>query len=221
VTNALQLSREKRVADLFTASGTYPGGNVITKAGGAEWDQAAVADEQPFTDIITLGGTVADSAMVPMSSLTAVIPEVVYRTTLMRNTALLDTIKYTQRGIVTPDLLAGAFGLREVIIAAAFGAGVGPEIEGADLITGVTTVPLWGDNVWIGLVNEGANDMVPTFARTFTWRAATGGQDRQVRTYRMPDEGQEGDYIEVKAAEGEKVVYSAAGGVIKNTLSTI
>lgn len=221
VTNAIAIAREKRVADLFTAAATYPGANVITKAGGAEWDQAAVADEQIFTDIISLGGIVADAAMVPMGSLTIGIPEPVFRTALMRNTALLDTIKYTERGIVSVDLLAPAFGMREAIILSPMSAGQGPESEGSDVITGYPTTYLWGDNVWIGLVNEGANDMVPTFARSFNWKAETGGQDRQIRQYRMSDEGQEGDWIECKEAVGEKVVYSAAGGVIKNTLSTI
>lgn len=221
VTDAIALAREKRIADLYTASATYPGANVITKGAGAEWDQAAVADEQVFTDMISLSGIVADSALVPMSLLTAVIPEPVWRTAMMRNTALIDTIKYTERGIVTQDLLAPAFGIGAVIIAASVSAGTGPEIEGADVITGYATTYLWADNVWIGLVDATPGQRRPTFARGFNWRAETGGQDRQVRRYRMEDEGREGDWVECKEAIGEKVVYSAAGGVIKNTLSTI
>jgi hypothetical protein len=221
VTDAIALAREKRVADLYTAAATYPGANVITKSGGAEWDQAAVADEQVFTDIIALGSIIADASLVPLSQLTVAIPEPVYRLAMMRNTALLDTIKYTQTAVVTWDLLAAAFGVKNVIPLTAVSAGTGPEVEGADVITGYPTTYLWADNVWIGLVNEGANQRQPTFARGFNWRAESGNQDRQIRRYRAEDEGREGDWIECKEAIGEKVVYSSAGGVIKNTLSTI
>jgi hypothetical protein len=88
-------------------------------------------------------------------------------------------------------------------------------------VTAFTNTYLWGDTVWVGLINEGQNDMVPTFARSFNWRAETGGQDRQIREYRAEDEGREGNWIECKEAVGEQIVYADAGGIIINTLSTI
>jgi hypothetical protein len=109
----------------------------------------------------------------------------------------------------------------KVIIAGAMTAGSGLEIAGSDVITGYTTSYAWLDNVWAGLIADGQNDMIPAFSRTFNWTAATGGQVRQTRVYRTADEGQQADWIEVQEAVDEKIVYSAAGGVIKNTLSTI
>lgn len=219
VTNALAIAREARIAALFTTATNYPGANVITKAGGSEWN--VVGGEAVFTDLINMAGIVADGAMVPMSELSAVIPEPVFRTALMRNTALLDAIKYTQRGVVTEDMLAGLLGIKEVIISRAMSAGAGLEIAGSDVISGYPTTYLWLDNVWIGLIAEGENQMVPTFSRTFAWTAATGGQIRQVRTYRSMDEGQQADWVEVQEAVDEQITFSGAGGLIKNTLSTI
>jgi hypothetical protein len=52
VTNAILLAREKRVSDMFTTAGNYPGANVITKAGGSEWDTVlATTPKQPITDL--------------------------------------------------------------------------------------------------------------------------------------------------------------------------
>ena len=219
VTNALAIAREKRIATLFTTPGNYPGANVITKAGGSEWN--LVGGEAVFTDLITLAGTVADAAMVTMADLSVVIPEPVFRTALMRNTALLDAIKYTQKGIVTEDMLAALLGVKEVIISRSMTAGAGLEIAGADVLTGYTASYLWLDTVWVGLIAEGQNDMVPTFSRSFNWTAATGGQTRQVRTYRAADEGQQADWVECLEAIDEQITFNGAGGIIVNTLSTM
>jgi hypothetical protein len=222
VTNAIAISREKRVADQFTTAGNYAAGNKITKAGGAEWDIAGVAaTDQPLQDLFQIIRAVALAAMVPASSLSVIIPEPVYLTAIWKNAAILDRIKYSERGIVTYDLLAGLLGVKEVIPAQSLSAGPGPEVADADVVTGYTNTYLWGDTVWVGLINAGQNDMVPTFSRSFNWRAETGGQDRQIRQYRAEDEGREADWIECKEAVGEQIVYADAGGIIINTLSTI
>jgi hypothetical protein len=96
----------------------------------------------------------------------------------------------------------------------------GPEIEGADVLTGYTPTYLWGDTVWVGLLADGDQQMNPGFARSFNWTAGTNGQEREVRQYRTADEGQEGDWIEVKEAIDEKIVYADAGYVIRNVSST-
>jgi hypothetical protein len=218
VTQAIAIAREKRVAQLFTNSANYPGGNVITKAGGAEWNTVPAS---VLTDLITLLGTIADTAMVPRARLTLAIPEPVFRQSIMFNSTILDAIKYSQLGVVTQQLLAALLGVKQVMLVQSMTAGPGPEVAGSDVITGYTTSYLWGDTVWAGLVaGDGRNDMDPSFARSFNWAAGTGGQVRRIRRYRMADEGQEGDWIECTEAMDERITYSGAGGVIKNTSST-
>lgn len=222
VTNAMIISREKRVADLFTTAGNYAAAQKITKSGGSEWDQAAVViTAQPLIDIMALVAKVSANALVPISQLSVVIPEVVFTTALWNNTAILDRIKYSSTGVVTADLLRAALGVKEVIFSASMSTGSGPEVADSDVITGYTPTFLWGDTVWVGLINEGRNQNAPSFARSFNWRAETANQDRQIRKYRTDDEGREGDWIECKEAVGEQIVYADAGGIIINTLSTI
>jgi hypothetical protein len=223
VTGALKISREKRVADLFTTAANYSAGNKITKAGGSEWDQSAVAStDQPLQDLFQLIRAVVLAAMVPASSLSVIIPEPVYLTAIWKNAAILDRIKYSERGIVTYDLLAALLGVKEVIPAPAmFTGGNAPETADSDVITAYQPAYLWGDTVWVGLINGSRTDRVPTFSRSFNWREESGGQDRQIRQYRCEDEGREADWTEAKEAIGEKIVFADAGGIIVNTLSTI
>lgn len=222
VTDAIIIGREYRVAQLFTTASNYSAGQKITKAGGSEWDQAAVVSTaQPLIDIMALVAKVSQNAMVPTTQLTVVIPEIVFTTALWNNTAILDRIKYSATGVVTADLLRAALNVKEVLMASAFSAGAGPDVAGSDVVTGYTNTPLWGDTVWVGLVNAGNNQRAPSFARSFNWTPETNGQPRQIRKYPDADEGKEVDWIECKEAISESLVYADAGGIIINTLSTI
>lgn len=222
VTNLVVTSREKRVADLFTTAGNYGASHKITKSGGSEWDSAtALGNSQAILDMQAMIMAVVADAMVPASALTVVIPEIVYLTALQNNVGILSRVQYSATGIVTTDLLRALLGVKEVILSSAMSAGGGPEVADSDVITGFTTTYLWGDTVWIGLINEAGNQNAPTFARSFNWTAETGGQIRQIRKYRCEDEGREGDWIECKEAVSESIVFANAGAVVLNTLSTI
>lgn len=222
VTNAILIARESRVAGIFTNSANYPGSNVITKAGGSEWDTVlAATPKQAITDIDTLCRAIQLSALVPRNQLTVAIPEPVFDAIFRFNSFLLGTLNYTSPASYTPELLAAFLGVKEVIIASVMTTGQGPEVAGSDVVTGFTATYLWGDTVWVGLVNPTPDDMQPTFSRTFNWRDDTGGQLRQIRQYRFEDEGAEADWIECKENMGEKIVFTGAAGIIKNTLSTI
>ena len=219
VTAAIRIAREQRVANLFRTAGNYPGGNVITKAGAAEWDAAGVINTvQPITDLENIIGAVSDSALVSRDMLTVVIPEQVFRKALRHNSAIRDYFKYTQGGVMTQDILAALLGVREVVVAVGQAVAPGVQNAGTDIITGITTTYLWGDDVWVG-VAEGVLDTEYTFAQSFNWTEETGGQEIQIRQYRSADEGQELDWIEAKEAIGEKIVANFAGGLIKNTLA--
>lgn len=220
VTSAITISREKRVADLFTTAANYGATHKITKAGGSEWDSAtALGNSQAIIDMQAMIAVLVQDAMVAASELTVVIPELVYQKALANNVGILSRIQYSSTGIVTTDLLRALLGVKEVILSSSMSAGAGPEVAESDVITGFTTTYLWGDNVWIGLVNDGSNQNRPTFARSFNWRAETGGQERQIRKYRAEDEGREGDWIECKEAITESIVFPDAGALIINTLA--
>lgn len=220
-TMAVQIAREKRVATLLTTAGNFAAGHVLAKAGGTEWNAAGVINTvQPITDIeAQIAKITAAVPGTPRGMITVVIPTEVFDKSIRHNSAIRDYYKYTQAGVVTEQIFAQLLGVKQVLIATGQTAGPGPQNAGNDIITGITMSYLWGDNVWIGIVDESENDLMMSFARSFWWAEATGGQEYRVKQYRMPDEGQEGDYIETAEAVGEKVVANFAGALITNTLA--
>lgn len=222
VTNKVAIAREQRIATQFTTAANYPGANVITKAGGSEWDTLAVsAPTTPFTDLTNLISVVAANAMVPKQMLTVIIPQQVFDLAIMNNSSFIARVQYTAITSITPAILANLLQVKQVLIAQTLTVPAGLEIAGADPVTGYVATYLWKDFVWAGVVDESTNDMVPSFARTLQFRALTGGAPRQVRQYRAADEGQRADWIEVAEALDEVITFSGAGGLIVNTLSTV
>ncbi len=219
-TEAIAIAREARVAALFTNPANYPAANVITKAAGSEYDQPGKGGQQVITDIRQAINIAADDTMRPKSQLSVIVPEPVWRGSMDDNAALIEVIKYTRPGIAAPDVLASVLGVKEVILAQSMAAGAGPEVAGSDIIDGYITSYLWGDTIWVGLIGD-SNDQTPSFSRSFNWTAATDNQIRRVKEYRMADEGQEGNWIEVAEAVDERIVFKGAGAIIQNTLSTI
>lgn len=222
-TMAIAIARERRIADLFTTAANYNAGHVITKAGGTEYDVAGMGGSKVVDDLEIIIGKVVDDAMVPASMVSLVVPEVVWRQAFKRNAEFIDTIKYSERAVITEELVAQKLGIREVLHALASSAGPGPEVAGSDVISGYTTTYLWGDTIWAGVRGDADGvDMYAPFTRSFNWEPGTNGQPREVRRYRMADEGQRGDWIEVaEAIDDQKIVFKDAGAVIKNASSTI
>lgn len=222
VTTAIQTAREKRIANLFQTAANYPGANVLTLAGGSEWNTAGNGGAKVLTDISSMVSKVAKNAMVSKKAVTVGIPQTTWDESVMYNSAILDSVKYSQLGVVSEQLLATLLGVKEVVILLSMSVGAGPANAGSDIVTGYTPAYLWGDTVWVGIIGDGdPSEDLPVFSRSFNWTADTGGQERQIREYRMADEGQEGNWIECKESIDEKVVFSSAGAIIVNTSSNV
>lgn len=219
VTLATQIAREGRVARAFLTTGNYFSGHVLAKSGGAEWDAVGVINTvQPITDIETRIDKVTNKAIVPRSMLDIVIPSAVFDKAIRYNTAIREYYKYTDKGVTTPEILAQLLGVRRINVATGLFAGAGPQNTGNDISTGIAATSLWGDAVWIGVVDADDLDLL-TFARQFKYTGDTGGQDIQIRQYRMADEGQRGDWIEAAEQRDLKVTANFAGALITNTLA--
>jgi hypothetical protein len=217
VTNSIVIAREDRVASLFQTAANYPGANVVAKAGGSEWNAGAAT--AVLVDLQGRITKVKQQTLRPAKQLTVIIPDQVFDESIKYNSDILDKIKYTQKGIVTPDLLAELLGVKEVLVPLGASSGLAPESPESDVLTGYTLTQLWGDAVWVGLVASGENKMAPTFARSFNWQKGTSGQSRRVKEYRNGDEGTESAWIEVAEAIGENITFSSAGALITNTSS--
>jgi hypothetical protein len=216
-TLAVQIGREGRVARLFTTTANYPGANVITKAGGTEWNAVGIINTvQPITDIEAQIQKLLPIA--PRNALDVVMADTVFDTAIRYNTAIREYYKYTQQGVTTAEIFAALLGVRRVLIATGRFAGTGPENTANDISTGIATTSLWSDNVWVGVTDTADLDML-TFARQFAYTRETGGQEIQIRRYPMADEGQRGDWIEGAEQRDVKLTANFAGTLIVNALT--
>lgn len=190
LTDKLLLSREVRVRDLLCSTATWTNSSPTAK-----WDVAG-------TDVI---GQVKQA----VTSVTLLRPNtmVVSRAVvdaLEGNTAILDRIKYTQRAVVTEDLLSALFGIPRVLVAEA---SINTAAEGqTDSVSYV-----WSDNVWIGYTAERGGLNIATAGLTFQSQAL------QVRKWR--EEAAHSDRIEVSHAEDECVVAANLGVLLTGVLT--
>jgi hypothetical protein len=218
-TRAIQIGREARVASLFTTTTNHVAANVLTKAGGSEWDAVGVINTiQPITDLESRIQKVMQGTGVPRSQIDVVMADNVFDTAIRYNTAIRDYYKYTQAGPTTPELIAGILGVRRMLMATGRFAGTGPENTGNDISTGIATTSLWSDTVWIGVVDTTDLDLL-TFARQFSYTRETGGQEIQIRRYPAADLGQRQDWIEAAEQRDVKLTANFAGALIVNALT--
>lgn len=216
VAMALAIAREKRVASMFRLAANYDASHVITKAGGSEWN-AATPGQGVIDDIESILNVVADDADLAVSDLSICIPEIVFRKTMKHNTAYLERIKYTTKGVTTPELIAEVHGVKEVILTAAKSIAMPQKVVGD--ITTPAASGLWADDVWVGKIGNASTELSPTFASSFNWVAQTNGQDRAAYEYRDGDAGKKTTWLEVEEAIAEKITAKIAGGLIKNVLA--
>src|SRR5436305_13529940 len=81
---------------------------------------------------------------------------------LSEHPKILDKIKYTQRGIVTEDILAAVFRVGKILVArtVANSANEGQTVTPADI---------WGDDAILCYVDSSPDLQMPTFGRIFSW----------------------------------------------------
>jgi len=116
-----------------------------------------------------------------------------YSDGLKNNPDLLDRIKFSERGIVTTDLIAAAMDLDRVVVC---GATRNTALEGVtrsmDFVAGQT-------NALLAYVSPTQGLMTPTAFQTFVWPEAGAGNEFGVATkkYRLP-ESVESDRVETE-----------------------
>lgn len=164
VTSKILLGREKAVRDLVMDNTQYAASMTVTLVGAAQWNSANYATSDPISDI--KNGKRAMHALIFREPNTAVIPYQVM-SQLEDHPDFLDRIKYTDRGILTTDIIASVIGIPNVIV------------PGMGIATDATLVPsyLWGKDVLLAYVPARAGMKIPAFAYEFTW---TYGGQRQI-----------------------------------------
>ena len=126
---------------------------------------------------------------------------------------ILERIKYTQRGIITEDLLASLFGVNKILVTWA------SQVVGNPARTQDPNVAddeadyefITGNHGLLVYSNPSPSLMTPSGGYTFTWNGYMGGNDRGIRVKRFRMEPIASDRIEAEMTYDMKLVSSDVG----------
>jgi len=161
VTSKIMLGREVAIKNLVTTVANYGSGLSVTLAGATQFSDYANSD--PIGVFRT--GIAAIHARIFVEPNVAIIPYQVM-TVLQDHPDFIERIKYSERGIVTADLIASIIGVERIIVP---GAGINNAALGQPSSLGY----LWGKDVVLAYVPARPGIRVPAFAYEFTWHGQT------------------------------------------------
>jgi len=210
VTSRLLLGREIAQKTLATTAANYASTNTATLSGTAQWNDYANSD--PIADMRT--AKTAIHSRIFLEPTLGVIPYQVM-TELEDHPDFLERIKYSERAIFTPELLASVLGVGNIVVP---GVGYNSANEGATPTLGY----LWGKDVIFAYVPSRPGLKVPAYGYEFVW----GGQFVD----RWREEARVSDVIRVRRRYDNKITAkgdagsadadkSIAGYLIKNAVA--
>jgi hypothetical protein len=188
VTSKILLGREKAMKDAVTDSTQYATDMTVTLSGTAQFNDYANSD--PIG--VIKGGRRAMHANMFLEPNTAIIPYQVMAA-LEDHPDFIERIKYSERAVLTPELIASVVGIPNVIVP---GTGVASD---ASLVPGY----LWGKDIVLAYVPQRPGMRVPAFAYEFVWGYG-GGQNQVVDRWR--EERRKSDVIRVSRRYDLKLV---------------
>lgn len=159
VTAKVLLAREIAIKDLVTTAANYPAAHTVTLSGGAQWNSANYATSDPIADIKAGKSRIHASLFVEPN--VAVIPYQVMLA-LEDHPDFLDRIKYTDRGILSSEIISSVIGIPTVIVP---GLGQNTANPGQTESLGY----LWGKDVLLAYVPPRAGLKIPAFGYEFNW----------------------------------------------------
>lgn len=199
VTSKIWLGREKAMKDLVTTAANYSTNNTTTLSGTAQWNDYVNSD--PISNLRT--GKANIHSQLFLEPNVAVIPYQVM-TVLEDHPDFIERIKYSERGIVTADLVGAVVGIPKVIIP---GTGIATSVMGQPITAGY----LWGKDVILAWVPPRPGLKIPAFAYEFAWKGNPGGSVQYVDRWR--EEKRKSDLVRVCRYYDLKLVAKGDGGV--------
>ncbi len=195
-TDKVLLAKEVRVAGKMNTTANW--GGSATLAGAQQWSDYAGSD--PISDIEAAIDAIHGKTGYRANTLALPFP---VRKKLKHHPDIVDRIKYSQRGIVTVDLLREIFEIDRILEADAIFTASNEAVAAASTVYSY----VWGKDVWVGFVAPNPGLQMPSAMYQFT-----SGQ-RSVRRWR--EEAEHQDVVEAYELVGEKIVSSLLGYVIK------
>lgn len=211
VSNDLLLMREIGWQQTFFQTGVW--GTDLTGVASApnasqflQWDQSASDPIVQFASLqeqfIQQSGRKANKLVLGAHAYNA----------LKNHPDLIDRIKYTQKGIVTTDLIATLLDVEKVFVTLASVAN-GPDLNGADADDAAATYNWVTDSksALLCYAPDAASRLTPSAGYTFNWKGYLGGNAQGVRIKRFRMEHLEVDRIEGSVTYDQKVVCADMG----------
>lgn len=209
VTDKLLIGRELQIKAMVTTAANYASGNSVTLSGGDQW--SAYSTSAPKTDVKT-GRDVVHSKIFQKINWMVAPYEVMSQ--LEDHTDIIERIKYSERGILTEDIIAAFLGVDRILVP---GSGFNSANPGQAEAMGY----IWGKDVVMGWNPASPGMKVPAFGYEFNW--SYGGQRRQVTRWR--EEARKSDIVRVGHRYDLKLIAvdssgdSIAGYLIKDAVA--
>ena len=224
VTQQLLLRREIQFMKAYMATGIWSGflvANVATDFqpgvnGKGQWDSST---SNPMADIDFLKQAIkSQTGFLPN---TLVVADDVFFA-LRNNASVLDRIKYTQRGIVSEELLAALFGVEKFLVASAVLNSSPESVVGSNpaLPAAPGMAFLVQNSFLLCYANPAPSILQPSAGYIFSWQGlfGAGAQGNRIKVFRM--EQLESDRIEGEMSFAMKLVGSDLGVYGYNVLAT-
>ncbi len=208
VTEKLMLGKELIIHSLATTAANYASGHSTTLSGTDQWSDYANSDPK---DDIKVGRDKIHSVLFRRVNKSVMPYEVMSQ--LEDHTDIIERIKYSERGVLTREIIAAVLGLDDVIVP---GAGYNTANPGQT----ESLAYIWGKDVVLAYVPPRAGLKTPAYGYEFSWNyGSASGPRRQVTRWR--DEARKSDVVRVShrfdikhvAVDGSGL--STAGYIIK------
>ena len=139
---------------------------------------------------------------------------------LKQHPDIIDRIKYTQKGIVTEDLIATLFNVSQLFTSYATVA-TGPQIDDARAQDAAATFDFISNSksVLLAYAPAGPSLMTPSAGYTFTWSGYLGGNAEGIKIKRFRMEMIASDRVEAEMTYDMKVVSKDLGTFAKDVVA--
>jgi hypothetical protein len=165
ITSQLLLIRELFIKNLVTTAANYSSGMSTTLAGTDQWsDLSGSSTADPVDDVKT--GRTAMHAKIFLEPNRMIIPYQVM-SKLEDSPKIIERIKYSERGLLTPQIIAAFFGGPQIRVP-----GVG--YNSANPAQTASLGYIWGKDVIMAYVPDRPGMKIPAFGYEFVWRYPSG-----------------------------------------------
>lgn len=206
VTDKILLNKEIAAANLLTNPSNYYTGLSLALGSNGTYQWSDYVHSNPQQDVLYALRTIHQLSGINANVM--IVSRAVFDI-LKLHPVLIDLIKYTQRGVLTEELMAQLFGVEKILIGnALFNSSADQFSPNLNYI--------WGNNVVLGYVPPRAGRRVPALGYTFMWNKDGAGA---VQVRKWYERSRRATVIEAERWYDMKIVSNMAGFVFTNTIA--